>query len=68
MHFLSISEWIEFISNQADLQQRCHAAEGEVTRLRMQVNQYKSDKEASDLRVKHIRYITQLIFLLSFLC
>ncbi|KAL5262690.1 hypothetical protein ACHWQZ_G008177 [Mnemiopsis leidyi] len=48
-------EWIEFISNQADLQQRCHAAEGEVTRLRMQVNQYKSDKEASDLRVKHIR-------------
>ena len=56
--FLMISEWIEFISNQADLQQRCHAAEGEVTRLRMQVNQYKSDKEASDLRVKHIRYIT----------
>ena len=53
---LIVSEWIEFISNQADLQQRCHAAEGEVTRLRMQVNQYKSDKEASDLRVKHIRW------------
>ena len=49
------SEWIEFISNQADLQQRCQAAEGEVTRLRVQVNQFKSDKEASDLRVKHMR-------------
>lgn len=48
-------EWIEFISNQADLQQRCQAAEGEVTRLRLQVNQFKSDKEASELRVKHIR-------------
>lgn len=48
-------EWIEFISNSADLQQRCQGAEQEVTRLRMQVNQYKSDKEAGDLRVKHIR-------------
>ena len=54
-NIIYFSEWIEFISNQADLQQRCHAAEGEVTRLRLQVNQFKSDKEASDLRVKHIR-------------
>lgn len=48
-------EWIEFISYQADLQQKCQTAEGEVNRLRLQVNQFKSDKEASELRVKHIR-------------
>lgn len=48
-------EWIEFISSQADLQQRVFIAEGEVSRMRLQLNTLKSDKEAADLRLKHVR-------------